>query len=57
MNSGIVSGTSVSATADLTNFKTQLAFGLALTRSDLLRIKNKGVHDFETQDSVLGQIL
>lgn len=30
MNSGIVSGASVSPTADLTNFKTQFAFGFAL---------------------------
>jgi hypothetical protein len=54
MNSGIVSGQSVSPTADLTYFRTQFALDFALTVST---ITHWTLHDLETQNSVLGKIL
>lgn len=54
MNSGMVSGQSVSPTADLTYLSTQLAFAFALAISAASR---QILHDLEAQDPVLGKIL
>lgn len=60
MNSGIVSGQSVSPTADLTYFRTQFALCFALTQSasrTQSTATQGSLHDLETENTVFGQVL